>query len=504
MLTVIRKNQQVLMLAIAIMTIVAFIWLYNRTNISQLGSNDVFSIYGQPVQQAEVDRLARGYQLALALGLTDFVRDLGGMGQNEELSFNDFILNLLVTQHQAPELGIRPSDEAVVGVIRTLPPLQTKGVFDPAKYASFLQQQLSPRGYTERQMEEMIRDSLKVKAIRQLITSPVAVGEAQVREASRIYQPVTAQVLRFEREDFMKRATVTSDEVVAFYDKNKEGLRSRETRTLSYAVLELPAAMQKKSGAERTTALQKLADNAVTAVNRLREEVSKGVDFAKAAANAGLQTKKTGAVDRDGTLEGKDSGLPVPVVASAFRLQKTGEVSDIVQDGSAFYIVTVTGINPIRQLVLADVAEKITDAMKAEKAAKASAEAATATLDGIRAAMKSGKSFEDAARQAGVKPQFLTNVIPSDTKSNKEQQSLAASTLGLKAGELGQLQPAPWGSFAVYLEKRTPLTDVQWNAERANLTKTILDNEQSLLFAEWLRQSRGTAQLKMLGRRGGA
>ena len=118
--------------------------------------------------------------------------------------------------------------------------------------------------------------------------------------------------------------------------------------------------------------------------------------------------------------------------------------------------------------------------------------------------MKSGKSFEDAARQAGVKPQFLTNVIPSDTKSNKEQQSLAASTLGLKAGELGQLQPAPWGSFAVYLEKRTPLTDVQWNAERANLTKTILDNEQSLLFAEWLRQSRGTAQLKMLGRRGGA
>ena len=357
MLTVIRKNQQVLMLAIAIMTIVAFIWLYNRTNISQHGSNDVFSIYGQPVQQAEVDRLARGYQLALALGLTDFVRDLGGMGQNEELSFNDFILNLLVTQHQAPELGIRPSDEAVVGVIRTLPPLQTKGVFDPAKYASFLQQQLSPRGYTERQMEEMIRDSLKVKAIRQLITSPVAVGEAQVREASRIYQPVTAQVLRFEREDFMKRATVTSDEVVAFYDKNKEGLRSRETRTLSYAVLELPAAMQKKSGAERTTALQKLADNAVTAVNRLREEVSKGVDFAKAAANAGLQTKKTGAVDRDGTLEGKDSGLPVPVVASAFRLQKTGEVSDIVQDGSAFYIVTVTGINPIRQLELADVAE---------------------------------------------------------------------------------------------------------------------------------------------------
>ena len=110
MLTVIRKNQQVLMLVIAIMTIIAFIWLYNPTDkFHKFGSNDVVSIYGRVVQRAQIDYQVRGYQLALALGLTDFVRDLGGLGGSEETSISDFILNLFVIQHQAPEMGINLS-----------------------------------------------------------------------------------------------------------------------------------------------------------------------------------------------------------------------------------------------------------------------------------------------------------------------------------------------------------------------------------------------------------
>ena len=183
------------MLVIAIMTIIAFIWLYNRTNLTQVGTNDVAMIYGRVVQRAEIDRQVRGYQLAMALGLTDFVKDLGGLGENEEASLSEFILNLLIVQHQSPELGVRPSDDAVASAIKSLPLLQTDGSFDPAKYARFLQDQLTPRGFTERQMEEIVRDSLRVKMIRDVVTSPIAVGEAQVREAARIYQPIVAQIL---------------------------------------------------------------------------------------------------------------------------------------------------------------------------------------------------------------------------------------------------------------------------------------------------------------------
>jgi hypothetical protein len=356
MLTVIRKNQQVLMLVIAILTIFAFIWLYNPTDkFNKFGSNNVISIYGRVVQRAEIDHQVRGYRLALALGLTDFVRDLGGMGENEEASVSDFILNLFVIRNQAPALGVHPSDDAVANVIKGLPALQTVGTFDPAKYAAFIQDQLAPNGFTERQMEEIVRDSLRVAELRRIITSPVAIGEGQIREAARIYQPVTAQVVRFERDDFSKNVKVSNEEVAAFYSQNKGGLLSPETRDVTYVVFDLPDAQQKLTGKEKAAAQQKLADQVENSIKLIRGEISKGSAFAKAAQQvAALQPEKVTGLQRDGRVNGEESGVPVSVAAAAFRLQKRGELSDIIQDGDSFYVISVDGVTPVHQLELAD------------------------------------------------------------------------------------------------------------------------------------------------------
>ena len=503
MLAVIRKNQQVLMFLIAILTIIAFIWLYNPTDkFHKFGSNDVVSVYGRTIQRAEIDREVRAYSLSLGLGLTDFVQNLGGMGANEESSLSDFIMNLFIVRHEAPLLGVQPTDDQVAGVIKGISLFQTSGAFDPAKYATFLQEQLAPRGFTERQLEEIVRDSLRVSALRQIITSPVAVGEGQIREAARIYQPVTAQILRFDRDAFTKDAAVTSQEVAAFYEKNRQGLVSRETRDVSYVVIGLPAAQQKLEGKERASALQKLADQVEQTGKAIRAEIQKGADFAKAAGKSSLQPKKASAIERDGSQNGKDSGVPAAVAAAAFRLQKSGELSDIIQDGNDFYIVTVQGITPAHLLELTAVSDRITKLLKEEKSTKALADSAEKAVEKIRAAMAAGKSFSEAVKEAGVKTQQIAGITPSATTASQEQKGLASATLGLKEGEIGPLQPAPWGAFAAYLEKRAPLTDAQWKDHRAALTKTLLANEQELIFQEWLRAARGAAQIKMLGRPG--
>ena len=114
MLNTLRKNHQVLTTVIVVIMIICFAWLYNPlSKTSKIGSNDVASVYGRIVQKADIDRQVRGYQLAFNLGLTDFIRDLGGLGENEEASLSNYILNLLVVQHQAEELGIRPTDDLV-------------------------------------------------------------------------------------------------------------------------------------------------------------------------------------------------------------------------------------------------------------------------------------------------------------------------------------------------------------------------------------------------------
>ena len=507
MLNTLRKNHQVLTTFIVGIMIICFAWLYNPlSKTNKIGSNDVASVYGRIVQKAEIDRHVRGYQLAFNLGLTDFIRDLGGLGDNEEASLSNYILNLLVVQHQAEELGIRPTDDGVASEIKSLALFQSNGIFDPSKYTAFVQERLGPLGLNERQLEDIIRDSLRVQALHQIITSPVAVGETEVRNAARLYQPITAQVLHFEREKFLKNIAIAPPEISAFYEKNKQGLRTSEARSISYVVLELTAAQEKLTGKDRTTFLQELADKAVAVGNSLREGVAKGVAFAKIAEQASLHPRKLDSVRRDGSLsgkDGKDSGLPEAVIASAFRLQKNGEVSDIIQDGNAFYIVSLESVSPARQLELAEVSDKITALLKSQQAAKAASEAAGKSMEQIRSAMASGKSVAEAAKQAGVKSEPIVNVTPADPKNTEEQQGLAASTLGLKEGELGPLQPAPWGAFAIYLEKRAPLTDSQWKEHKSMLANKLLGNDRSLIFAEWLNQSRAAAQIKMLGKQRG-
>ena len=486
------------MLVIVILTILGFIGLYIRANPSQFGTNDVLSIYGRVVQRAEIDSQVRSYRLALALGLTDFVSDLGGLGEDENVSLNNYLLNLLLIEHQATELGIRPSDDEVLATIKSLAPLQTDGVFDPAKYTAFVQDQLAPRGLTERQMEDIVRDSIRVKKLKAIIASPVAIGEGEIRMAARIYQPVTAQVLQFDLEKYSKDLTVTPGEISAFYEKNREGLKAPENRSISYVVFELPALQQKLEGKDRANALQKLADQAVGVEKSIRDGISQGFDFATAVGKQSLQAQKADFIQRDGTKQGKDSGLPEALVNAAFRLQKIGEISDIIQDGGSFYIVTVDSVSPAHQLELAEVTQRIETHLKSQKSSKAAQEAAEKALSEIHTALNSGKSFADAVKGAGLKEEQLINIVPSDPKNNEEQQALTQATLSLKEGELGQLEPAPWGFFAVYLQKRTPLTDAEWKEYQADISKKLLTKDQDLLFTEWLHTSLGTAQIKML------
>ena len=112
--------------------------------------------------------------------------------------------------------------------------------------------------------------------------------------------------------------------------------------------------------------------------------------------------------------------------------------------------------------------------------------------------MKSGKPFAEAVKLAGVKTQLLKDISPADPKLTQEELALASASLSLKEGDLGQLQPAPWGAFALYLDKRTPLNETQWKEHQATLAKKLVGNNQTLIFQEWLNQSRGAAQIKML------
>ena len=186
MINILRKNQRVLMLVIAVLTIIAFIWLYNPANTAELGANRVATIYGRTLSQADIEREVKSFQLALALGQFRLLENLGAMTQDENRALEQFIWHRLVMQHQAKELGIEPTDSQIAYQIKSLLALQTDGQFDSGKYKTFVLEQLGPRGFTELQLENLIRDALRFERVKAIVSAPVAVSEAEILDAARL------------------------------------------------------------------------------------------------------------------------------------------------------------------------------------------------------------------------------------------------------------------------------------------------------------------------------
>jgi hypothetical protein len=496
MIQILRKNQRGLMLLVAFITIVAFVFLYNTTQLDELASVRDPSIYGKALNPIAIERQVKNYHLTSALGQFDLLEKLGGTVPDQGMAITQFVWNLLVLQHQSRELGIEPTDDQVADRIKKIPIFQTKGQFNPAKYSSFVSEQLTPRGFTERQLEEVIRDSLRLESISAIVEAPAAIGQAEIDSVSRIFQPVTATYVKFKNDESAAQVTLTEEEIAAFHKANQNALVADETRTVRCAVFELPAE-PKLEGKAKVEALQKLANAASALTSKISNAAG---SFEAAAKEAGVEIKKLAAFDRSGTSKPGET-QPVPASAmrdiapASFLLSKSGQTSDILQSGDAFYILELVEISPARPLTLEESRSQIETALRAQKASQLFAASANSAYNALATALASGKSLKDAAEAQKLEIGELQAVVPAAESTSPIDQNLAAATLLLKDGELSKLEQAPWGAFAIQLKTRGPADEKLFAERGSELRETMIQGKRDLLFAEWLRVSRDAARI---------
>lgn len=500
MINLLRKNQRGLMLVIALLTIVAFIFLYNQGPLDDLAETRSIKIYGKTLTQAAIDRQVKNYQLTLALGEYDLVSKLGGAGGDQASSISEFVWNLLVLQHEAKALGVEPTDIQVADRIKAVGVLQTNNQFDPAKYAAFLRDQLAPRGFTERQLEEVMRDVLRLERIEEIIGSPVVVGDREILEAARVLQPVTAEFVRFHTEDAARGAQISPDEISGFFQRNTANLNTKETRVVRYVKFELPEGT-KLEGRAKIDALQKLADQATKFTDALI-----GQSFGQVAGSFGLPIQTSPAFDRSGgfpesaAADTAQQELLPKMAPAAFLLSSVGKVSDVIQAGDAFYVVELAEMNPARPLTLAEATPAIEARLRQIKAEEALVSSANQKIQVLRAAVDAGKNFADAAAEAGLKVEKLQAVVPMAESVTPDQRRVISSTLSLKEGEMSGFEGASWGGFCVFLQSRGALPEAELAAKRGELLESLLENKRAMLFIEWLRISRDEAKISVPGR----
>jgi len=492
MITIIRQNQRWLLLIVAVVTIIAFGWLYTA-DPSEIGANRVAVMYGKTIYTVDVDRDLKSYQLALALGLVPLVSDLTMTASSEEDALSEFLWNLYAVRHEADRLWLRPTTVQIADTIRSLPAFQGPQGFDRVKFTDFLQTQLAPRGLTELHLENMVRDFLVLSQLRELVTSPVMVTQAELDEAFRGFQPVDFQVAKWNREESGAESTTpTEEEISEYFSAHRSDFTSPEERVVTVAAFTLNEEQSALEGRELVAAMQKLADR-VTEFHDQVEENGPG-DFSSSAKNAGAVVSQTAPLQ-----QGERGTLPEDAVAAIFRLSEDSPVTPILQDGSRFLVLKLDSITPSRPLELEAVKPQIITLLKASSLEEDFQNKALEAESALRAALAENVSLEEAAEKTGWKVQTFENTVPFASRFD-DTATFTAATMGLSEGEVSSMERAPWGVFVAKLNRRLPADEETVRTQTEAARDSLRQNKAGMLFVEWLRAARERADLRIVAR----
>jgi peptidyl-prolyl cis-trans isomerase D len=553
MMRFLRKHRTWLMTVIAILAI-PFIFYFVKTDYSAVRPDEFARIYDRKVSIVEARKYARLLDLARALGLSDLPTylTLGAKDQNEV--YGEFIWHLLILRHEADRLGIRPTQSEVIDVAHNLQAFRGTSGFDLKKYDDFVQNALSPNGMGEAQIEELVRDELCLKRIKQLLAIGVSVPETLSKtNFEQAYGKLHTTVIRLRAADVAKEIKISDDDIGKYFEAHKTELKTEEKRKVDFVELSLSDEQKKLTGKERIDALQKLADHANDFSQALLE---KGADVKEVAAKFQLPVKTT---DEFTAAAPDPQFKATPQLAgSAFKLTAQDPNSDPLQVADGFYILHLVGIVDSHPLTPEEAKPKIVEALKRSRSQEVLSTKGAEIVRQLREAAKSPGSaaLEAAIKKAGLKaekvPPFSLMEEPKatvETKETKEEPkketqeepkkvakkepkrvakkiakkeekkgaekeegkeakeekeakkespdfiAIKNTASRLEPGEVSDFLPWEEGGLIVVLEKRELPDSAKYAESKASFDERYLNSKRDVVFYEWLRERERDAGL---------
>lgn len=491
MVNVLRRFQKPLMIVITVLVIISFVWLYNNTQLDKMGADRIGTIYGRDITLSQAQRIGRKFDLCQDLGLIDLLRSLAVRQQDAR---ENFIWNSLVLRHESAELGLEPTADEVVAAIQAMPPFQTNGQDDPARYGMITQVMLAPRGFTGEDLEDLVRDDLRLKKIKTLLGSTVAPTDAEVRAAyAQVNQKTDASIVRFKLADFLAAAQVTDEDAKKLYEERKASLLTEETRKVKYVAFILPTTDKPLEGKDRTEALgqlSKLADDFSVAMTE------KDAKFEEVASKLGVEVQESPYFARRAAPP--ELGASDDAATAAFKVTTTQPNSDVVTTDRGYYVLQLADITAPRPLTFEEAKNRLVDDLKRERANETLNLKAAEVRNKIDAELKAGKSFADAATAAGVKAEkFPTFSLRERQFTEPNSMEVTQAAPELKVGQISPFVPGADGGVIVHVDGRPPIDEASFAKDKADTLEGLENFERTSLFQQWLKQRREAAQLVM-------
>ncbi|MDB2497150.1 peptidyl-prolyl cis-trans isomerase [Verrucomicrobiales bacterium] len=497
MLTQIRHIQKGTLIVVTILIVIAFAFLYSDFDFVQgtVGRQDcVVKVYDRCYRQKEVSMLANHYDVAIQLGMYDFVTVMFGEDRMDDDRTN-FIMSLIILRKEAEKMGINPSEEEIKEAIPKLPIFQ-----QPLVSADYVKNSiLGPNGFTDGDFAQLVKDYLSFQKLRDLIGAGVA---AVPSETDLIYtkrnQRYHASLVKFDRAKFADTLKITDAEVKEYFEANTETLQADPKRGFDYAKF-TPKKLPDDATAEQKANSARDFGNAV---NRVYADLADDdADFVKIAkANEGSKQHfemKVGKFEAFPPVsppeELKDKG---EILKELFTpTLQIDDVSIPVATGDGGYYVFHYGevIEP-RPLTLEEATEAINTVLKNRKSDRLVNDAANEARAKIVEALEAGKPFAGVVKEAGLEVEKLdafSRAEPPEGRTDASTVLGAAEEAGTEKSVSAVIsQPNGEGYFLVYVDKIDIFEDEEKDSAKRSMAASTENSLRRSLFTAWFNQRR--------------
>lgn len=475
------------------------------------------------------------------------------MGRNLKADdFNRFIANRIIIQQAIKDMGVNASDEEINNAIMSSTGFATDGKFDSTKYAGFIDKRLGSLGMTEKDLRSIVHESLCLEKIIQIVGGGLIPPRNAAEDliAAQMQSVVLSRVA-LNRGDFVKKEDPSEEEIKAYWETHKDAYKTQEQRRINYILLNLPPKTEIKSSAaplaEDATDEQKKAhaqaeQARLAAETKLKaqmeeqrakqalsiqreidqiaqeiydsEEQKLSLDFESILTKRNHQMQKTGLFTRAGVPkelnslklrgnynEGKTIGDfifghstgsqdPYDLVSDALPVGEHGWIiftlEEVVEPTLLDY--EAAKLRARTQLVSENASEKIKQAAK---------EARNSIVEQVA----SGKSFDQAVEEQGLKAEQIGPFGLSNRDFQSKEPSfrlLHQKASGLNPGEVSETIDENNRSLFFQLVSRE-IEDTEENKQRMQAAIDNGANQIMLIaFLNWLQQQYEEADVKGL------
>ncbi|WP_415720295.1 peptidylprolyl isomerase [Photobacterium ganghwense] len=410
--------------------ILSFVFAGVGSYLAGSGNQFAAKVDGQEISQREFETAYQNERNRMQSQLGDYFSTLMGdpaYVQQFRRNVLDRMVNDLLIQQRAEELGMRISDAQVRQTILSMPEFQRDGAFDNEQYNMLLRRAgMTPDMFAESMRTDLLRQQFLIA----IQGSDFALSNELTALTKLEQQQRDIRTLTLNVAEFTKNVDVSDDEAKAFYEQNPQMYMRPDQVKAAYIELsgdnlkntltvsdEDAKAYYEEHKSKFGTAEQRLArhilvqgkgSEAKAKAEQLLAQLKSGADFTELAKTS---SDDTFSGQEGGKLDWFERGVMDPAFEeAAFALQK-GDISDVVESDFGYHIIKLDDIKAPQVKAFADVRDEILAEVREQRAAEAFYDLQTALAE---KAFEMPDSLEDAAEAVNAKVQTTDFISQSD------------------------------------------------------------------------------------------